>query len=335
MIAERLLIRMASGPGSAWRGVALALALPLTCTVLRLALEPVLKGQSAFVIYFPAVFLTTLLAGFRAGLAATGLSGLLGYGLFLAPGTLFALDRDLLTLALFWSIAGLLLVSVAALRRALRRLGAREGELQAAAEREALLAQEMVHRVKNLLAIVQSLVRRSARDAVDVPDFRRRLAPRLDALAAAQRLACDPVADMTLEAVVAMALAPVAGRRVRVGPLGDGVLDADTAQGLLLALHELSTNAAKYGALSTDAGQVTVASRDGGSGMVVLDWMEAGGPRVESPATSGFGSRLIRRALRGPGEGVELRFAPEGLQCRFRCKLAAPGGTPVLADRAA
>jgi two-component sensor histidine kinase len=85
---------------------------------------------------------------------------------------------------------------------------------------------------------------------------------------------------------------------------------------MALVIHELITNAAKYGALSAPAGRVTVRwTADGRN--VVLDWSEAGGPQVRAPADYGFGSRLVVRTLQGLSGGVEPQFDPAGLKCRI------------------
>ena len=97
-----------------------------------------------------------------------------------------------------------------------------------------------------------------------------------------------------------------------------------TAVSLALALHELATNAAKYGALSGEGGSISVTwSADGGQ--LAFDWRERGGPPVKPPATTGFGSRMIRRALAiDLGGQVRLDFEPDGVCCSIRAPLPRP-----------
>jgi two-component sensor histidine kinase len=96
------------------------------------------------------------------------------------------------------------------------------------------------------------------------------------------------------------------------------------ALALALALHELGTNAAKYGALSSERGRVSIAWRETEEGRLVLDWKEEGGPPVTAPARRGFGSRLIEQGLAGDlGGKARLAFEPDGLRCTIDAALDA------------
>jgi two-component sensor histidine kinase len=115
------------------------------------------------------------------------------------------------------------------------------------------------------------------------------------------------------------------GEGARVQLHGDEVaLTPQLAVNLAIALHELATNAVKYGALSVPAGRVDL-SWEQSDGRLALTWRESGGPPVTEPKREGFGTRMIRRALaselRGP---VTLEFPPEGLVCRIDAPLAPP-----------
>lgn len=184
-------------------------------------------------------------------------------------------------------------------------------------QRRELITQELKHRIGNLLAVVQAMARHTFRnaDAASVEDFNARLM----ALAGAQKLLIDSETQPAqMLDVVASTLAPhcADGDRAKIsGP--DVALDGRRAHALTLALHELATNAVKYGALSVDAGWIDIAwTRENGS--LSLTWSEHDGPPVSPPTRRGFGSTLISRNLGlAFGGKVELDFHPAGLVCRL------------------
>jgi two-component sensor histidine kinase len=188
-----------------------------------------------------------------------------------------------------------------------------------------LLVGELNHRVKNTLAIVQSLTHQSFHSSVPAHEAIGRFEGRLEALAAAHNLLTRKNWEQaSIDEVAAAALAPfcsaerctIRGPDVRVSP--------QTAVSLALALHELATNAAKYGALSVDAGRVSVCwtTEDG---MLDLAWSEKGGPPVSPPDRRGFGTRMIERTLAAEfGGKVELEFRREGVRCRVIAPIPAP-----------
>jgi PAS domain S-box-containing protein len=197
-------------------------------------------------------------------------------------------------------------------------------ERKAAELQRERLVNELNHRVKNTLAIVQSLARRSFRGEGDpaarVAGFEGRLA----SLAVAHNILTRTAwrgADL-LE-VVRGALAPFAGEAVSIkGP--PVTLAPAVALNLAVILHELGANATKYGALSEPDGRVGVAWTISDDGRLELVWREADGPPVVAPTRTGFGSRLIAEALRGePGGGAALRFDPAGVVCEITLQLTA------------
>jgi PAS domain S-box-containing protein len=194
-------------------------------------------------------------------------------------------------------------------------------------ERQRLLVAELTHRIKNTLALVVAIAEQTRR-TVSSPDafnavFRDRLAALARAHEALQR---DGGAETSIEAVAREALAPYGGgpglKRIAIlGP--EARLPSGAAMALGMAFHELATNAAKHGALSTSEGWVRLswaaAQRDDGvSGWEVV-WEEQGGPALEGPpAHQGFGTRLLRRGLASQiGGTVSLDFARTGLRCRI------------------
>jgi len=195
-------------------------------------------------------------------------------------------------------------------------------------ERQRLLMNELNHRVKNTLAVVQGLAHQSFRAGASIDQARPVFEARLAALSAAHDLLtrrsweAAPLRQVVQAAVQATAGASAA----RVHAEGPEVsLPPQAAVSFALALHELSTNAVKYGALSADAGEVAVSwTVRGGPGgpELAFRWEEHGGPRVAGPARRGFGSRLIEDALaRELGGEVALDFRPEGLVCTIQAKL--------------
>jgi two-component sensor histidine kinase len=110
--------------------------------------------------------------------------------------------------------------------------------------------------------------------------------------------------------------------RITINGPADLWLDSTKSIVVAMALHELATNAVKYGALSNGAGRVGIAwERPCQENRVKLVWQESGGPKVCSPKQKGFGSHLIERAFAGQLGGSELRFSPEGLSCTLEVAL--------------
>jgi PAS domain S-box-containing protein len=189
-----------------------------------------------------------------------------------------------------------------------------------AEERQALLAREVDHRARNALALVQSIVRLTRSDTVK--SYIAAVDGRIGALARAHTLlAQSRWQGADLGRLVEEELAPYRaagddGRIVASGP--DVSLEPRTAQTLALALHELSTNAAKYGALSVVPGRVGV-NWELQPDSLVLHWSESGGPLAKPPLTPGFGIRVISTSIERQLEGkADFDWRPEGLNCSLR-----------------
>lgn len=200
---------------------------------------------------------------------------------------------------------------------------ARSFAAKAESERhQQLLVGELNHRVKNTLSIVQSLARQTFRGHQSPADAIHAFEARLQALAAAHNLLTKQRWESaSMVEIIRTALAPFCDeRRCRLdGP--DLQLTPQTAVSLALALHELGTNASKYGALSNDDGQVEV-TWTSGEGDFLLLWQESGGPPVKAPTSEGFGMRLIKRSLASELRGkVEVEFPRTGVCCRVTGKL--------------
>jgi PAS domain S-box-containing protein len=188
------------------------------------------------------------------------------------------------------------------------------------------LMRELAHRSKNALAVTLAMARQTAASASTTEEFMERFTDRLEALARANSLlASEAAAGATIEDLVRSQLGhyvELVDRQVFLSgpPL---TLPGEVLQTIGLALHELATNAGKYGALSTPDGRVDIAwgvvPRSGGGALVTLGWRESGGPAVTPPERRGFGRIVIERmAARTLGGEVELDYRPEGLVWSLR-----------------
>lgn len=207
-----------------------------------------------------------------------------------------------------------------------------------AEERQRLLLAELQHRVRNTLGVVRSIARRSAESSNTVEEYAAHLDGRLNAFARTQALVTrDPGGGVDLEYLVIEELLAcnaregeqmrVSGPRVRFQP--------KAAETFALAIHELATNALKYGGLSQSNGRVEVAWRlDERLAELVFEWRERGGPRVAPPPRKGFGTELLERTLVFEFKGqTTMLFDPAGLQCIINIPLSKRAfHTPAVAD---
>lgn len=190
-----------------------------------------------------------------------------------------------------------------------------------------LMNGELAHRLKNVLAVVQSVAHQTMRNAADLPSASQNLSARLVALGAATDVLTGASwRSADLRSLVEHALAPHGELGTRILLDGPAVaLQPQVAVALALALHELATNAAKYGALSNDAGHVHLSWQVDGTGPDArfgLAWRERGGPPVSVPTRRGFGSTLIERSLRSYfGGTAATEFSLEGLEFRLEARL--------------
>lgn len=206
-------------------------------------------------------------------------------------------------------------------------------ERKMADERERLLMREVNHRGKNLLSIVQVIARQTAASGLE--GYAERFEERISALAASHDLLVgSPKRDVELIDLVQAQLGHfrhLLGNRILIaGP--ELRLTPSAAQSIGMALHELATNAAKYGALSNDGGSVDIkwetAEFEDGLEFFTMSWSEQGGPCVAEPARRGFGSTIIQSALQSSVRGkVDLHFDPSGLKFKLTAAL------PSIAER--
>ena len=180
------------------------------------------------------------------------------------------------------------------------------------------LAREAEHRSKNLLASVQAIVNLSNADTLD--GLKRLIEGRIQALANVHSLFVETRwIGAELSPLAARELAPYFAadrKRVRIeGP--STLLNPNTAQSIAVALHELATNAAKYGSLSNSGGRIDLTWQHGIDGQLLLRWAETGGPPVGKPTRRGFGSRVIEQMIRQLPGTVRFDWNPDGLVCEI------------------
>ncbi len=200
----------------------------------------------------------------------------------------------------------------------LRRITEAARERRLAASRDQLMMAELDHRVKNTLANIEALVMQTSLSADSLSAFVQGLAARIQSMAKAHSLLSQSRWEgVSINSLLMEELDPyIRGSQgfEIAGP--DIILTSKSALALSLAIHELATNAAKYGALATPSGQVAIHWSVTNSGGLQLSWTESGGPLVTAPHRRGFGSTLIERALAMETDGhAKLHYLPTGVVC--------------------
>lgn len=288
---------------------------------LRYALLPLLGPSEPFLPLFPMILLSALIGGSWAGITcmATDLIG--AWYLFLGPPHSFIFAQYELGGLIGTTVVGLIiLVMCSALFRLVDRA-------RAAAEHERIIAREFAHRMRNTLTLVQGISRRTFVATRPVEEARAEFEARIGALSDAHAALLDAsgasadLRDILSRILRPFGYQPAEGRISIDGPTV--MLAPQAATAVALALHELATNAVKYGALSVPAGRVSVAWRLEGSGEELrLSWREIDGPAVVAPPARGFGSQLIERNLsQALGGSARLDFAPDGLRAEIAARL--------------
>ncbi len=199
-----------------------------------------------------------------------------------------------------------------------------------AEERQHLMAREIHHRVRNTLATVQAMLGATARSATSIEEFHRSFSARIESLARTHTIITGHHRQAaSLRDLLSLELEPFDNRdhqRVRLaGP--DIQFSSGVTVPFGMALHELTTNAAKFGALSAAKGRVEVSwevRSDAGDETLHLEWIEQDGPRVNEPTHQGLGSRLLNRVLTTQvGAIVKTEYRPDGLRCIVDMPLAS------------
>ncbi|MBS0284887.1 MAG: DUF4118 domain-containing protein [Proteobacteria bacterium] len=300
-------------PARSTTTVALAVMVAIAApTLIGLAIEPFAQERGPYVAYVPIIMGMALFLGWRPAAIAT-LGSVIVANLLFHPVRTFGLGEGLIRTLLFCAASGISIV----LGHFVRHIVI---ELDATARREEFLAAELGHRAKNHLALIEALARQCRQSGDSTDEFFDKLLPRIETLSRAQELltrsgyrACD------LRELVDDALKPfehhpgisIAGPMVLVPP--------GQTTPLIMAIHELGTNASKYGALTVPDGQVEIRWRVEGD-CVEISWVERGGRVVKAPQRRGLGSRLISR--HPAFHAALLEFPPEGARCTITLKIA-------------
>ena len=313
---RRLRREVRLGPARSWYAeVAIGAVAAAVAIVVRL-LIPLGPQQIPTLTVVVMLAIVTTFVGIRAGVTTAVVGGLAAWYLFFNPQS-FSLGNGAWVPLMGFVVIAMVIVSTSYLyRRSERLLHAEElAKLEDQAANAELFAREMAHRQKNALDIVQAIAFQTI--GSDVPEAAK-FAGRLKALADANELLNEHVRQPTanVRQVVEAALRPFSHGRIHVESV-DAAIPSQQVVSLALGLHELATNAVKYGALSKPDGSATLKVEDAGD-RLQLDWKERDGPAVKAPETNGFGTRLLQRA----GLNTRFEFEPDGLRCSFGIRKA-------------
>ena len=297
--------RVRSGSAEAF---AFAAFLVVVATLVRWGLGILGKDVFVFAGYYPAVLFATYVGGAAVGSFATVLSAVIAWWAFIPPRfAFFPLTPGVETKLLAFLFASALIVWGADHYRRLKQ------RLEDEEKFRKLAVEELAHRLKNKIATIQSIISFQLRDS---PQTRDTIISRLVALSATDDLILATQGQgASIRDILSAELGPYDASRVSmVGP--DILLPPKLALTLALITHELTTNAAKHGALSCETGQLSICWSLSDE-RLSLEWRECDGPTVATPLHRGFGMLLLSRALDQFGGAVETTFEPTGLICEL------------------
>jgi two-component sensor histidine kinase len=289
-----------------WRGQAIALGTLCAALAMRASIDPFIGGGLYFNFLFPAVLVAGLFGGIWSAASVAVLGGLMSAYIWIPPTFVVVLHGEgIFRLVSFWVLAAMMVLVTSLVHVALDRLAAAESHAKT-------VASEMKHRVQNNLTLVQAIVRQTLQNSDDLSEVRRLLTDRLAALVQTHDLIDNfEEKEVSLERVVRKALEPFDVRQFAIAGPSSVIIAQDYLLSLMLLIHELATNAAKYGALSDSAGRVAISWTENPTAhKVSIDWKERFGPRVDQPSRIGFGSKLLRAAF-----GANIIYEPDGVHC--------------------
>lgn len=259
-----------------------------------------------FVAFFPAVILSALFAGFWPGMFALGLSVAIGVAVFVPANLMAGLPSSFIANLAIYLVAGLATVWLGHLFRSAVR------ELQSEQAQRELILKEVEHRARNMGALGAAIVEFSLKDNKETAAL---INTRMRALQATNDLITRaPKMEPDIESIVRQELAPYDLARCTIR--GTSLpLRSDVARAAGLVVHELAANAVKYGALSSSNGRIDIEwTRNADA--IEIKWKETGGPKVDVPTRTGFGTRLIEATVKGLSGSVERKFDESGFICR-------------------
>ena len=308
---DRLAQWIEETPPYSWRAANIAIISVAVATLIR-AGSGLTGPDLRLVAYGPAILATGLLAGVPAAIAAAIVSCAIVYWAFTAPFFQFKwlIASDQIAFGLFELAAACTILFAYWCRTIL-------GRMRRAQITNEMITRELEHRGRNTFAVLEVIVQKSlphdTRAAADILG-------RMRAVQYANELLTKPAdTRIHLDTLLVHEFAAFGTERlVMNGPALE--ISPETARHLVLIIHELVTNAAKYGALSAPRGTVLARWRREGS-EVVFDWRERGGPQPEEPDRKGFGSRLVAQCVNALGASWDAAYTPQGLDCTLRFKL--------------
>lgn len=306
------MVRRGPRPGS-FEAYGIAIACVLAATLLRQLVDLAAPNTVYFATFIPALLIAALVGGLAAGTVATLLGGFIAWWMFFEPRFAFAVaSKSHFVGVALYLFAGALIVWTA---NQYRELLAKNDEEE---KYRRIVVDELSHRVRNKLATIYAILRHELRGQPDIWDT---VSGRLQALSAADDfLSRDEKGGIELTVLLGMETEPFGADRFTCS--GPPVrLFGKLPMVLALVFHELTTNAAKYGALQTPAGRVHIIWRQIDDRFEIA-WTESGGPEVRLPSRRSFGSHLIERSLDSFGGEAKLDFVRQGVVCRIRIPAA-------------
>ena len=318
--AMNAMVRRGPRPGSL-EAYGIALACVLAATLVGLVIDMVAPHSIYFATYIPALLIAALVGGLAAGTTATLAGGFVVWWMFFEPRFTFAIveKNHFIGIALYL-FAGALIVWTANQYRLLLTTIDEEEKYRR------IVVDELSHRVKNKLATIYAVLRHELRGQPEIWDS---VSGRLQALSAADDfIGRDEEAGVEMKMLLDMEIEPFGEERFTCS--GPQVrLFGKLPTVLALVFHELTTNAAKYGALLKPDGRIHIGWQMQDDAFEIA-WTESGGPEVMAPLRRSFGSHLIERSLDGFGGEARLEFAPNGVICRIRLPAAQVRIDPEL-----
>ena len=288
----------------------------LACTLFRWIIT-LIRPDTPFSIYFPAVLFATAFGGLRAGLGATIGGGILGFAVaFLDEPPMASL---FVLFLIYLTISGLIIWGIQHYRSLIAHHRQISSRLMEEEQYRKLVVNELQHRLKNKTTTVHAVLRQLL---YQQPETFERIDGCLTALSATDDLiAHTDERGCDLKELLLAELGPYG--HVRFILNGEPVyLPGKLAVSLALIVHELATNAAKHGAFSSSTGYLQLSWTVSDSKLSIV-WDETGGPTVQPPKQLGFGSKLIGSALRPFGGETDIMYLPTGIYCTMKCRIPA------------
>lgn len=263
---------------------------------------------SPFLTIYPAVILAALFGGRGPGFLAAALAGTSQWGLFIPT-------LHWLAVASYALDATICVMLIDYINRTLDLLLANIAREQQAKQHQLILSKELHHRIQNLFTVIQGVIRFSlpADGMISAAAVKDQLTDRLQSMSAANRAITDSLGEGV--DLLDLIDSEIRGFKSQVDVTGGAglLLSPQMTQDLSLILHELVTNALKYGALSVAQGQISL-RLDWASPVLTMDWREHGGPPVTPPRGSGFGSRLLGAFAKSFCQSVDASYPPSGFR---------------------